>query len=91
MALSAAEAFCGCKIPVGVPVFGACQECGGTGEVFPFRCMECAGSGLVEEQRTLDVRVPPRVHPDTVLEVPIEMFGISNLYLRVHVSISDAL
>jgi DnaJ-class molecular chaperone len=46
--LSAAEAFYGCKIPVGVPVFGACQECGGTGEVFPFRCLECAGSGLVE-------------------------------------------
>jgi hypothetical protein len=54
VALSAAEAFCGCKIPVGVPVFGACQECGGTGAVFPFRCLECAGSGLVEEQRTRD-------------------------------------
>jgi hypothetical protein len=27
----------------------------------------------------------------TVLEVPLEMFGIGNLYLRVQVSISDAL
>jgi len=35
--------------------------------------------------------VPPRVQPGAVLEVPLEMFGISNLYLRVHVSISDAL
>jgi len=35
--------------------------------------------------------VPPRVQPGTVLEVPLEMFGISNLYLRVQVSISDAL
>jgi molecular chaperone DnaJ len=76
---------------VGVPVFDACPECGGTGQVFPFRCMECGGSGLVEEQRTLRVRVPSRVQPRTVLEVSLEMFGISNLYLRVQVSISDAL
>ncbi len=91
VALSPAEAFYGCTIPVGVPVFGACSECGGTGQIFLFRCLECAGSGLLEEQRELDVHVPPRVQPGTVLEAPIEMFGISNLYLRVQVSISDAL
>jgi len=60
VALSPAEAFCGCTIPVGVPVFGACPECGGTGQVFLFRCLECAGSGLLEEQRTLHV---PRAAP----------------------------
>jgi molecular chaperone DnaJ len=90
VALLPTEAFSGCTIPVGVPVFGACSECGGTGQVFLFRCLECAGSGLVEEQRALHVRVPPRIQPGTVLEVPLEMFGISNLYLRVRVSISDA-
>jgi molecular chaperone DnaJ len=89
VALLPTEAFSGCTIPVGVPVFGACSECGGTGQVFLFHCLECAGSGLVEEQRALHVRVPPRVQPGTVLEVPLEMFGISNLYLRVQVSISD--
>jgi hypothetical protein len=89
--LSPAEAFYGCTVPVGVPVFGACPECVGTGQAFPFRCMECGGSGLVEEQRTLGVRVPPRVPSGTVLEVPLEMFGIGNLYLRMQVAISDAL
>jgi hypothetical protein len=43
----------------------------------------------MEQQRALYVRVPPRLQPGTVLEVPLEMFGISNLYLRVQVSISD--
>jgi hypothetical protein len=38
----------------------------------------------------LNVRIPPRVRPGTVLEAPLEVFGIRNLYLRVHVSISDA-
>jgi DnaJ-class molecular chaperone len=89
VALSPAEVFYGCTIPVGVPVFGACSECGGTGQVSLFRCLECAGSGLMEQQRALYVRVPPRLQPGTVLEVPLEMFGISNLYLRVQVSISD--
>ena len=91
VALSPVEAFYGCTVPVGVPVFGTCPECGGTGQAFPFRCVECASSGLVEEQRALRVHVPPRVQPGTVLEVPLEMFGIGNLYLRVQVSISDAL
>lgn len=90
VALSPAEAFRGCTVPVGVPVFSVCAECHGTGQVFPFRCTECAGSGLAEEQRTLRVHVPPQVQPGTVLEVPLEMFGISNLYLRVQISISDA-
>ena len=91
VALSPAEALRGCIVPVGVPVFGACPECDGTGQMVPFRCMECAGSGLVEEERTLRVHVPPRVQPGTVLELPLEMFGIGNLYLRLHVSISDAI
>jgi DnaJ-class molecular chaperone len=46
VALSPAEACCGCTIPVGVPVFGACPECGGTGQVFLFRCLECAARGF---------------------------------------------
>ena len=91
VALSPAEAFHGCTIPVGVPAFGACSECGGTGQVFLFRCLGCAGSGLLEQQRTLYVRVPPQVQPATVLEMPLEMFGIRNLYLRMRVSISDTL
>lgn len=90
VALSPAEAFHGCTIPVGVPVFTACPECRGTGRVFLFSCLDCAGSGLLEERRNLHVQVPPRVHPGTVLEVPLEMLGIGNLYLRVQVSISDA-
>ena len=89
--LSPTEAFYGCTVPVGVPVFAACAECAGTGQAFPFRCTGCAGSGLIEELRTLHVRVPPRVQPGTVLELPLERFGIGNLYLRVQVSISDAL
>jgi molecular chaperone DnaJ len=86
--LSPEEAFYGCEVPVGVPVFYTCPECGGAGRVFPFRCLECAGSGMMEDQRTLRIEVPPMVRSGTVLEAPLERFGIGNLYLRVHVGIS---
>ena len=91
VALSPAEAFRGCIVPVGVPGFGTCLECNGTGRIVPFRCMKCGGSGLVEEEHTLRVHVPPLVQPGTVLELPLEILGIGNLYLRLHVSISDAI
>ncbi len=89
--LSPAEAFYGCTVPVGVPSFGACPECRGSGGMFPFRCMECAGSGLVEERRTLRIRIPPRVQPGAIFEAPLDMFGIENLFLRLRIFISDAL
>jgi molecular chaperone DnaJ len=88
--LSPSEAFHGCTVPVGVPVFGPCGECGGTGEIFPFHCTECKGSGIAERERTLYVRVPPGVHSGAVLEAPLDLFAIQNLYLRVLISISDA-
>jgi len=91
VALSPAEAFCGCTVPVGVPVFGVCRACGGSGRVFPFRCTECGGAGRVETERALWVSVAPRVTPGTVMEMALERFGIGNLYLRVQVAISDAL
>ena len=91
VALSPAAAFSGCTIPVGVPVFASCPECGGTGQVFLFQCLECAGSGLVEQQRTLHVRVRRWFRPGAVQEIPLEIFGIRNLYLRMQLSISDAI
>ena len=91
VALSPADALRGCIVPVGVPAFTACPECDGTGQIVPFRCTACSGSGLMEEERLLRVHVPPRVPSGTLLELPLEILGIGNLYLRLHVSISDAI
>ncbi len=87
--LSPAEAFYGCTVPVGVPYFAACRECGGSGGLFPYHCMECAGSGLAEELRTVRIHLPPLIKPGTIVEAPLDMFGIGNLYLRLWISISD--
>jgi DnaJ-class molecular chaperone len=90
MVLSPEEALSGCSIPVGVPIFRACQECGGTGRVWAFPCVECAASGLAEGLRALRLRVLPGVRAGSVIEAPLDPFGIRNLYLRVHISVGAA-
>ena len=87
--LSEAAAFYGCKIPVGVPVFGACQECGGTGEVFPFRCLECAGSGLVEEQRTGDGSGSNGCQAELTGQCSVLSAGIALLQVRIVVRLEE--
>jgi hypothetical protein len=82
-------ALTGCSAPVGIPVFEACSDCGGTGHVWLFPCVDCHGTGWMESERELRVPVPPLTAAGTVMETPLDMFGIQNLYLRVHVSISD--
>jgi molecular chaperone DnaJ len=86
--LSPAQALAGCSVPVGVPVFRTCTGCGGAGHVWPFRCFKCDGSGLVEAIRELDIPVPPGTRPHCIVEAPLNMFGIGNLYLRIHISLS---
>jgi DnaJ-class molecular chaperone len=88
--LSPQEAIQGCVVPVGVPVFHTCLECSGSGHVWPFPCLECAGSGLVEQMRTMQVRIPPVISTGRVFEFPLDLFHIRNLYLRIHVSVSSA-
>jgi len=86
--LSPLEAMAGCAIPVEVPRFHRCPQCAGSGDVLPFRCASCGGSGQIEEVRELLIEVPPGVRSGTIFEAPLDLFGISNLYLRVHISIS---
>ncbi|MBV8551306.1 MAG: DnaJ domain-containing protein [Acidobacteriaceae bacterium] len=87
--LSPTDAMTGCWIPVGVPAFRPCGACGGSGQVWLRPCIDCHGSGLEELEHVMRVGVPPFVRAGTVLEAPLDTLGIQNLYLRVHVSISD--
>ncbi len=86
--LTPLEAFAGCTIPVGVPLFRTCAECGGSGSALPFRCARCGGSGRLEELREMQVEVPAGVKPGAILEAPLDLLGIQNLFLRIRVSIS---
>ena len=86
--LSPDEAARGITVPVGVPIFYACRQCGGSGRVWLFPCVECASQGIIEEEATVRVRIPPKTPDRTIIEIPIHGLGIHNFYLRLHLRIS---
>ncbi|HSE89712.1 MAG TPA: hypothetical protein VLJ79_26095 [Candidatus Binatia bacterium] len=86
--LSPEEAARGVVVPVGVPVFYTCPECGGSGRHWLFPCVNCNAQGIIEEEKTVRVHIPGMAPDRTVIEVPIHGLGIHNFYLRLHIRIS---
>jgi molecular chaperone DnaJ len=86
--LSPEEAAKGIVVPVGVPVFYNCRQCGGSGRDWLFPCIDCNAQGIIEEEETVRVGISPMVADRAVIEVPIHGLGIHNFYLRFHIRIS---
>jgi molecular chaperone DnaJ len=85
--LSPEEAASGVTVPVGVPVFATCGQCGGSGRDWLFPCLDCNGQGVLEEEQTVSIDIPPFVRDRTIIEVPIHGLGIHNFYIRLHIRI----
>lgn len=85
--LTPEQAAQGVTVPLGIPVFLTCPECGGAGSVWTFPCHACAQQGVVEDERVVRVELPPGVRTGAVTELPLTGLGIENLYLRVLVRV----
>jgi DnaJ-class molecular chaperone len=83
--LSPVEAITGATVPIGLPVFYTCPVCEGSGRNWLFPCIQCTEQGMIEEEETVNVRIPPMVRDGTVLELPIHGLGIHNFHLCLHV------
>jgi DnaJ-class molecular chaperone len=70
-----------------VPVWRACTRCHGAGYTGAFWCERCDGKGRVEREVIVPLRVPPWVQAGAELEVPLEGYGIRNLWLRIHIHV----
>jgi molecular chaperone DnaJ len=81
------EAFRGVEVPLGVPVVHRCVECGGTGRAWLFWCASCDGEGAIATDRVIQIPIPAGVRSGSVVEGPLDGFGIHNLYVRLHVQI----
>lgn len=81
LVLTPEEARFGCTVPVGIPVVRRCRACQGTGRDWLFPCLACGGEGWTEEAVTVELRIPA-VRPGSLLEVPLDDLGVSNLVLR---------
>ena len=77
----------GAVVPVGIPFYQCCPQCGGSGREFLLACNACDGRGLVEEVGAMAIVLPPRSTPEMVFESSLQDLGIHNLFLRAHISI----
>jgi len=75
----------GCVLPIGVPVFRRCPECGGSGRDWLFPCVACGQQGTIEEEEIVHVRIPPMARSGSIFELPLQGLRIHNFYLRLHV------
>lgn len=68
-----------------------CSACDGTGKQAGRACPTCSGTGIREEQRTIEVKIPPGIQDGARLRVPGKGAPGTNagprgdLYLRIHV------
>ncbi|HEY7162920.1 MAG TPA: DnaJ domain-containing protein [Candidatus Binatia bacterium] len=84
------EALTGVVVPLAIPTFYACPDCGGSGREWLFPCFNCQAQGIIEDQRTVNVHIPPLVQDRTIIEVPIQRLGIHNFFLRLHIRIAPS-
>jgi molecular chaperone DnaJ len=83
--LTPEEASSGVTVPVGLPVFSRCSQCGGSGHDWLFPCVYCQEQGMVEGEELVRIHIPPRTRPGSVMDIPLGGLNIHNFYLRVHV------
>jgi len=83
--LTPEEASRGCVVPVGVPVFSRCSQCGGSGHDWVFPCAYCQQQGMIENEERLQVWIPPMAPSGSIYEIPLRGLGIHDFYLRLHV------
>ena len=88
--LAPEEASRGCIMPLGVPVFSSCPQCGGSGRDWVFSCAYCQQQGIIEREALVRIRIPPLVRSGSVFEIPLQGLGIHNFYLRLHVLVEFA-
>jgi DnaJ-class molecular chaperone len=75
----------GCTLPIGVPVFRPCRQCGGSGRDWLFPCLACGQQGTVEDEKIVRVGISAMARSGSILEIPLRGSGIHNFYLRLHV------
>lgn len=85
--LSPGEAARGVEVPLRIPVYRRCPRCDGSGHDWLLPCPYCLETGFLEDQRTIQVRIPPMVQNGSIAELSLEHLGIHNLFLRLHIRV----
>lgn len=85
--LTAAEARRGTVVPLEVQVPEPCPSCGGFS--FLFVCPRCDGQGQILVRKHVGIPIPSGVRMGEELDVSLREVGIRNVFLRLHVSVTE--
>ena len=77
------QARLGGRVQVMVPARARCPSCRGQGAVGPYQCWRCEGHGSITAEYPVEVAYPQGLLDEYTVQVPLDQFGIDNLYLTV--------
>lgn len=66
-----------------VPARAVCPTCHGRGEGGVYSCARCAGEGVIAGEIPVAVSFPPGLANDHAVAIPLDRFGIPNIYITV--------
>ncbi len=81
--LTREQALGGGNATVMVPAQSVCPACRGFGSIGYYHCHRCAGEGAVSGEVPVSISFPPGITQNHSVLIPLERFGIRNLYLTV--------
>ena len=78
--LTRSQANRGGSVQIHMPLHHPCLTCNGFGDVGPFECWSCGGAGSALNELTLEVEYPPGIQDFYQIAMPLDRYGISDLY-----------
>lgn len=85
------QAFHGGQIKVALPAERICPSCSGKGWIGAYECWHCNGEGKLSGEYPVMINYPSGISDDHMVRMPLDYYGIKNLYLTVHFRISERL
>ncbi len=89
--LTPEQAFTGGQVRISIPVEPVCPSCSGQGRIGPYSCRRCSGDGVISGEYPIIIYYPPHISKNHVVQIPLDKYGIHNLYLTVHFRTSEAI
>jgi DnaJ-class molecular chaperone len=76
--------------PLRAPARATCPACGGSGAAGFYQCWRCEGHGALTTEYPIPIPYPPGTYDGYAVQIPLNRFGIENLYLTVLFRVSGA-
>ncbi len=87
VALDRDEALRGGVLPLRLPVRVPCAACHGTAHIGGYACAACDARGALRDQAVIPLEIPPGVRSGTLIEMPLDAWGVRNLWLRARIDV----